>query len=164
MGSSEAALPLLGALDRSVSPTVKREILNAIGSLGGGRDAFYPYLALDSYARDETVGKILMNIQRRYRARAAQGKEPGAARISILAKRTLAAFTLGDGRILAVSGLNEDGNLNQTIEVYLPGATRRGSAIGGRGAAGRVSGAADDWRVGAKWRVGDADGLLHLLL
>ena len=98
LGSSEAALPLLGALDRSVSPTVKREILNAIGSLGGGRDAFYPYLALDSYARDETVGKILMNIQRRYRARAAQGKEPGAARISILAKRALAAYTLGDNK------------------------------------------------------------------
>ena len=98
LGEPEAALPLLAALDRTASPTVRREILNAIGSLGGGRDAFYPYLALDSYARDETVGKILMNIQRRYRARAKQGKEPGAARISILAKRTLAAFTLGDGR------------------------------------------------------------------
>jgi len=98
LGESEAALPLLAALDRSASPTVRREILNAVGSLGGGRDAFYPYLALDSYARDETVGKILMNIQRRFRARAAQGKEPGAARISILAKRALAAFTLGDDR------------------------------------------------------------------
>jgi Domain of unknown function (DUF1929) len=28
--------------------------------------------------------------------------------------------TLGDGRVLAVSGLDEDGNLNQTIEVYSP--------------------------------------------
>ncbi len=28
--------------------------------------------------------------------------------------------TLGDGRILAASGLNEDGNLNGTIEVYTP--------------------------------------------
>ena len=28
--------------------------------------------------------------------------------------------TLGDGRVLAVSGLNEDGNLNDTIEVYSP--------------------------------------------
>ena len=98
LGEPEAAQPLLRALDRSASPTVKREILNAIGSLGGGRDAFYPYLALDSYARDETVGKILMNIQRRYRARASQKKEPGAARISILAKRALAAYTLGDSR------------------------------------------------------------------
>ena len=77
---------------------MKREILNAVGSLGGGRDAFYPYLALDSYARDETVGKILMNVQRRYRARAAQREEPGAARISILAKRVLAAYTLGDSK------------------------------------------------------------------
>ncbi len=98
LGEPEAALPLLRALDRTESPTVKREILNAVGSLGGGRDAFYPYLALDSYARDETVGKILMNIQRRYRARAAQGKEPGAARISILAKRALASYTLGDNK------------------------------------------------------------------
>ena len=64
-GEPAAALPLLDVLDRSASPTVQREILNAVGSLGGGRDAFYPYLALDSYARDETVGKILLNIQRR---------------------------------------------------------------------------------------------------
>ena len=28
--------------------------------------------------------------------------------------------TLGDGRVLAVSGLNEDGNLNETVEVYSP--------------------------------------------
>jgi hypothetical protein len=28
--------------------------------------------------------------------------------------------TLGDGRVLAATGLNEDGNLNQTIEVYSP--------------------------------------------
>ena len=28
--------------------------------------------------------------------------------------------TLGDGRVLAVSGLNQDGNLNETIEVYSP--------------------------------------------
>jgi len=82
-------------LARIESPTVKREILNAVGSLGGGRDAFYPYLALDSYARDETVGKILLNIQRRYRARA-QRREPKAARISILAKRTLTAYTVND--------------------------------------------------------------------
>ena len=99
LGEPEAALPLLSALDRTASPTVRREILNAVGSLGGGRDAFYPYLALDSYARDETVGKILMNIQRRYRARAAQKKEPGAARISVLAKRALSAYTLGDNRV-----------------------------------------------------------------
>lgn len=98
LGEPDAALPLLRALDRIESPTVKREILNAVGSLGGGRDAFYPYLALDSYARDETVGKILMNVQRRYRARAAQKKEPGAARISILAKRSLTAYTVGDNK------------------------------------------------------------------
>ncbi|MEA2790868.1 MAG: hypothetical protein QOG73_3274 [Acetobacteraceae bacterium] len=31
-------------------------------------------------------------------------------------------LTLGDGRILTVSGLSEDGNLNQTVEVYSPSA------------------------------------------
>ena len=96
LGEPEAALPLLQALNRTSSPTVRREILNAVGSLGGGRDAFYSYLALDSYARDETVGKILMNIGRRYRARAAQKKEGDAARIAVYAKQALAAYTSGD--------------------------------------------------------------------
>ena len=101
----EAARPLLSALNRSQSLTVRREILNAIGSIGGGRDAFYPYLALDSYARDETVGKILLNIQRRHRARAAQAKEPNAARIYALAKSALLAYTLGENT-LCISRLN----------------------------------------------------------
>ncbi len=101
----QAARPLRDALDRSQSPTVRREILNAIGSIGGGRDAFYPYLALDSYARDETAGKILLNIQRRYRARAAQAKEPNAARISALAKRALIAYTTGENA-LCIKRLN----------------------------------------------------------
>ena len=96
LGEPEAALPLLNALGRSQSPTVRREILNAVGSLGGGRDAFYPYLALDPYARDETVGKTLLNLSRRYRTRASQKKEVNAARISIYAKQALAAYTSGD--------------------------------------------------------------------
>ncbi len=93
LGDPDAALPLLSALDRTTSLTVRREILNAVGSLGGGRDAFYSYLALDSYARDETVGKILINLSRRYRARAAGKKEADAARISVYAKQALAAYT-----------------------------------------------------------------------
>ena len=96
LGEPEAAEPLLRALNRTASPTVRREILNAVGSLGGGRDAFYPYLALDSYARDETVGKILINLGRRYRTRAAQKKEVHAARITVYAKQALAAYTSGD--------------------------------------------------------------------
>ena len=99
LGEPEAALPLLEALGRSQSPTVRREILNAVGSLGGGRDAFYPYLALDSYARDETVGKILLNLGRRYRTRAAQKKEGDAARISVYSKQALAAYTSGDNAL-----------------------------------------------------------------
>lgn len=99
LGDSSAAMPLLHALARTKSPTVQREILNAVGSIGGGRDAFYPYLALDSYAQDETVLKILMNIQRRFRTRAAQEKAPNAARIAVLAKRALAAYTLSDNAL-----------------------------------------------------------------
>jgi HEAT repeat protein/MFS family permease len=95
LGEAESAGPLLDALNRTESPTVRREILNAVGSLGGGRDAFYPYLALDSYARDETVGKILINVGRRYRTRASQKNEAKAARISIYAKQALAAYTSG---------------------------------------------------------------------
>jgi len=99
LGDPAAAPALLGALSRTQSPTVRREILNAVGSLGGGRDAFYPYLALDSYARDETVGKILLNLGRRYRARASQKKEADAARIAVYAKQALAAYTSGENSL-----------------------------------------------------------------
>ena len=96
LGELEAVPALLDALGRTQSPTVRREILNAVGSLAGGRDAFYPYLALEPYARDETVGKILLNLARRYRARAKQTKDSRAARISVYAKQALSAYTLGD--------------------------------------------------------------------
>ena len=110
LGEPEAAPALLEALGRTQSPTVRREILNAVGSLGGGRDAFYSYLALEPYARDETVGKILLNLVRRYRARASQKKETGAARISVYAKQALAAYTSGDyafclGRLVRLAAL-----------------------------------------------------------
>ncbi len=136
LGEPEAALPLLSALDRIESPTVKREILNAVGSLGGGRDAFYPYLALDSYARDETVGKILMNIQRRFRARAAQGKEPEAARISILAKRALAAYTVGENalclhRLARIARLLPSDPMLPACEILLALDARYGDAPSG---------------------------------
>ncbi len=110
LGEPEATPALLEALGRTQSPTVRREILNAVGSLGGGRDAFYPYLALEPYARDETAGKILLNLARRYRARASQKKEIGAARISVHAKQALAAYTSGDyaaclGRLVRLTAL-----------------------------------------------------------
>ena len=95
VGEPPIACDLIDAMDRTVSPTVRREILNAVGSLLGGRDAFYPYLALDSYARDETVSKILVNVQRRYRARAAQSA-PGAVRVAARARQAMAAYVRGD--------------------------------------------------------------------
>ena len=92
VGDRSAVGPLLAALDRTPSPTVRREILNAVGSILGGRDAFYPFLALDAYARDETIGKILMNIQRRYRTRAVRDRLPAAARLSVRVRQALDAY------------------------------------------------------------------------
>lgn len=96
VGDRESAGVLLDSLGRTSSPTVRREVLNAVGSILGGRDSFYPFLALDAYARDETVGKILMNIQRRYRGRALRERQPQAARLSVRAKQALEAYTGGD--------------------------------------------------------------------
>lgn len=96
VGDCQAALALLAALDRTPSPTVHREIWNAVGSIAGGRDAFYPYLALDSSARDETVSKILLHLQRRYAVRAKQKKLGSAARLSIRIRQALRAYVGGD--------------------------------------------------------------------
>ena len=98
----EAVPALVEALGRTAAPTVRREILNAIGSIVGGRDSFYPFLALEVHARDETVGKILLNIQRRFRARASRAGEVQAARVSVRAKQALEAFVLSDLRQASV--------------------------------------------------------------
>jgi HEAT repeat protein/MFS-type transporter involved in bile tolerance (Atg22 family) len=96
LGDPFAAPVLVAALDRTTSPTVRRELLNAVGSVVGGRDSFYPFLALESYARDETVGKILLNIQRRFRARAARADQSHSARVVVRAKQALEAYVRGD--------------------------------------------------------------------
>lgn len=99
VGDAPAVPALLAALDRThatQAPTVRREILNAVGSILGGRDSFYPFLALDAYARDETVGKILLNIQRRFRTRAVRDRPAGAARLSLRVKQALKAYVAGD--------------------------------------------------------------------
>ena len=67
LGTGYSISPLLDALRGSSSPTVRKAILNSLGSLVGGRDAFYPILALDPHARDEMVSKMLISIQKRYR-------------------------------------------------------------------------------------------------
>ncbi len=96
LGDPTSIPALLTARDRSASPSVRREMLNAIGSVVGGRDSFYPYLALDTFAREETISKALLNIQRRYRARATQRTQPGAARLAVRARQALETYIKGD--------------------------------------------------------------------
>lgn len=104
---ADAVVPLLRALDKTSSPGVRREILNAVGSVLGGRDAFYPYLALEPSARDETVGKALLTLQRRFLARATRERQPGSARLAVRARQALAAYVEGDsaGCIVRLSQL-----------------------------------------------------------
>lgn len=83
---------LLSSYDRVESPIARREVLNAVGSLLAGRDSFYVYLALDGFARDETVTKILTSIQRQFLAR-----EPaGAPRLAVRIRQALEAYARGD--------------------------------------------------------------------
>lgn len=99
LGDPQAGPVLIEALRATSSPRVRNEILNAVGSVLGGRDSFYPYLALDSFARDETVGKILLNIQRRVRARTARGLPSQYSRIAVRAKQALEAYAQGNSSV-----------------------------------------------------------------
>lgn len=108
LGDPAAAPALIEALGRTASASVRNEILNAVGSVLGGRDSFYPFLALEPFARDEAVGKILLNIQRRFRARAARGSSPQASRIAVRAKQSLGEYARGDfglalGRLVQIA-------------------------------------------------------------
>ena len=94
-GSSSAIPILMRTIYGSESVTVKRTLFNAIGSLAGGRDAFYPMLALDSYARDETVSKVLMAVQRKFRRSAISGSVSNE-RASIRSKQALRAYVASD--------------------------------------------------------------------
>jgi hypothetical protein len=64
----------------------------------GGRDSQYPYLALDAFARDETVSQILSGIQKRFRLRAGKAPRPGAGRIAVRARQSLECYVTGDYR------------------------------------------------------------------
>lgn len=91
-GDPALAPKLLANYDRVESPIARREVLNAVGSLLAGRDSFYVYLALDGFARDETVTKILTNLQRQFLAR-----EPAIApRLAVRIRQALEAYVRGD--------------------------------------------------------------------
>ncbi len=53
---------------------------------------------MEPYARDETVGKILLNIRRRLRARAKRAQDTQDARIAVRAEQALEAYIHGDLR------------------------------------------------------------------
>jgi HEAT repeat protein len=96
VGSIAALGPLLRALDRISTPIARRSAINAVGSIVGGRDSLYPYLALEPFARDEIVSRTLMSAQRRMQQRAKRGSLPGAARIAARARQAVEAYAAGD--------------------------------------------------------------------
>jgi HEAT repeat protein len=69
IGEERAARPLLEAISRVESPVARKQILNAVGALMGEGEMFYPLLALESYARDEAVSRLLQELARRERTR-----------------------------------------------------------------------------------------------
>ena len=95
VGSLTALEPLLRALDKVSTPIARRSAINAVGSIVGGRDSLYPYLALEAFARDEVVSRTLMSVQRRLQSRAKRGNLPNAARMAARARQALEAYAAG---------------------------------------------------------------------
>ncbi len=69
IGEESAARPLLDSMERVVSPVARKQILNAVGALMGEGEMFYPLLALETYARDEAVSRLLQELARKEQAR-----------------------------------------------------------------------------------------------
>ncbi len=65
VGAEDSIPALLEALDRVDSPVARRQMLNAIGSLMGEAQTFYPLLAQEPYARDQAVSRIIGEMARR---------------------------------------------------------------------------------------------------
>jgi HEAT repeat protein len=120
LGDPALAVELAVGLDRADSPVATREMLNAIGSLLGGPDAFYTYLALDRFAADETVSKILTGLQRQFRPTKGAADAPVAARFVARCHQALGAFAAGESG-LAAKRLDQAAHL----AIHLNG--RRGS-------------------------------------
>lgn len=95
-GGTGAVDGLLGVLERELPATVRRTVINAIGSIVGGRDALYSYLALDAFARDETVSKILSGMQKRFRLRGARAHKKGNGRAAVRARQALESYVTND--------------------------------------------------------------------
>jgi hypothetical protein len=83
---------LYGSLTRLSSDVSRRQLINAIGSLIGGEDAFYAYMALEPAARDDTIMRFLNGIVRQ----SMRGNRPGGIRIAARIRRALNFYTAGD--------------------------------------------------------------------
>jgi HEAT repeat protein len=91
---------LIEGLDRVESQTAKRAILNSVGSLLAERDAFYAYLALDRFAADETITKLLSSLMRQLRPNKPT-KSSAPARLIIHIKHAIEAYTDGNFQVFA---------------------------------------------------------------
>ncbi len=123
IGEERAVRPLLEAMDRVESPVARKQILNAVGALMGEGEMFYPLLALESYARDEAVSRLLQELARRERSR---GQDRfGALRRQRQFEQVREQFVSGDfsaatvllTRIASAGGLrSEDSAVSEVIE------------------------------------------------
>lgn len=98
MGSMTSTGPLVDALDEASTPTVRKMIVNALGSVIGGQESFYPMLTLETSARDEMVTRMLTGLMKRYRGNSALARLPHAPRVAIRARQAMDAYIVGDFR------------------------------------------------------------------
>jgi HEAT repeat protein len=122
LGDPLLAVELAEGMSRVVSAVTRRELLNSIGSLLGGRDSFYAYLALDRFASDDTFAKILSSLQRQFRPSRGAPDARYAARFTVRIQQALAAYADGHYRVCAR-------RLNQAGELVVQTAARRGDSV-----------------------------------
>ena len=118
-GGRTALEPLLRAVDRVSTPIARRSAINAVGSIVGGRDSLYPYLALEAFARDEVVSRTLMSVQRRLQSRAKRGGLSGSARMAARSRQALEAYAAGRSAE-CLSRLRKLMDLSETTEKNEP--------------------------------------------
>jgi HEAT repeat protein/Na+/melibiose symporter-like transporter len=93
MDTPDAIGPLLNSMDRVESPVARKQILNAVGSLMGEGEAFYPLLAQEHFARDEAIARILKEMGRSERA---EKEEFGSRRRVRQMEKALEHYMEGD--------------------------------------------------------------------
>lgn len=92
IGTQEAVSPLLASLDRVESAVAQRQVLNAVGNLIGEGESLYPMLALEPFAREEAVSKLLKDMARSE----GSSREFGAKRLRMVCEQALEQFVAGN--------------------------------------------------------------------